>query len=408
MAMYDTEIEKAILYYIIFENYECDIQESDFVDAKTLCIAKTIIKLKQDKKEITMLSVTNHIKKGNNSNVIDYITNLGTNVYGTNADDVYNELIELSQKRQCYNLLMQNLAEIKDCEATTKIFELINNLNLIASRQNIEPDFNEKIINAVADLEEKYNKRNDYSYYTGIFQLDDLMCGLHPKELTIIGARPGIGKTTLALQIAEKVASRGKDVLFISLEMSDEQIIQKMIARKGNIQGFKMRRGTLEDKDWESIVQASNSISKIPFNTCSTIRTIQQLESYAKRLKNKDKLDMLVIDYIQLLKSSSKFNSREQEVADISRRLKLLTLELNIPIIALCQLNRNAVRNEPTTADLRESGSLEQDADNIIFLYKEDEDSKDVDLKLAKQRAGQTGKLKLIFKKDTSTFENGV
>ena len=117
---------------------------------------------------------------------------------------------------------------------------------------------------------------------------------------------------------------------------------------------------------------------------------------------------MLVIDYIQLLKSSSKFNSREQEVADISRRLKLLTLELNIPIIALCQLNRNAVRNEPTTADLRESGSLEQDADNIIFLYKENEESDDIDLKLAKQRAGQTGKLKLIFKKQTSTFENGV
>ena len=128
----------------------------------------------------------------------------------------------------------------------------------------------------------------------------------------------------------------------------------------------------------------------------------------AKRLKNKDKLDLLIIDYIQLLKSQGKFNLREQEVAEISRRLKLLSLEINIPIISLCQLNRNANTGEPTLADLRESGSLEQDADNIIFIDKEDEESNITTLKLAKQRAGDIGKVKVKFNKQLSTFVNLV
>lgn len=216
----------------------------------------------------------------------------------------------------------------------------------------------------------------------------------------------GVGKTTLALQIAQNIAKKNKNVLFVSLEMSDTQIIQKMIAREGNIQGYRMRKGTLEDKDWEKVAAAISEISALKFNINSSIRNIQRLEVVAKKLKNNNKLDLLIIDYIQLLRSTERFNNREQEVADISRRLKLLSLELNIPVIALCQLNRNASRSEPTLADLRESGSLEQDADNIIFLYKENEELDNITLKLAKQRAGDTGKVNLIFMKDKSTFLN--
>lgn len=215
-----------------------------------------------------------------------------------------------------------------------------------------------------------------------------------------------MGKTTLALQLAENIAKKDKNVLFISLEMSDNQLIQKMIARIGNVQSYRMRRGTLEDSDWEKIANTAEELSKLKFNTNSNIRNIQELEVLARKLKNQDKLDLLIIDYIQLLRNKEKFNCREQEVADISRRLKLLSLELDIPIIALCQLNRNASNSEPGLADLRESGSLEQDADNIIFLYKEDSESDEITLKLAKQRAGQTGKIKLKFKKETSNFLN--
>lgn len=216
----------------------------------------------------------------------------------------------------------------------------------------------------------------------------------------------GVGKTTIALQIAEHLAKNKKSIMFVSLEMADTQLIQKMIAREGNIQGYRMRRGTLEEDDWNRIAQVAGELSKLEFNIFSNIRNIQELELEARKLKNKGKLDVLFIDYIQLLKSSGKYSNREQEVADISRKLKLLTLELDIPIIALCQLNRNAQMNEPKLSDLRESGSLEMDADNIIFLYREDDESDIINLKLAKQRAGEIGIVKLKFDKQKSNFIN--
>lgn len=216
----------------------------------------------------------------------------------------------------------------------------------------------------------------------------------------------GVGKTTIALQIAEHLAKNKKSIMFVSLEMADTQLIQKMIAREGNIQGYRMRRGTLEEDDWNRIVQVAGELSKLEFNIFSNIRNIQELELEARKLKNKGKLDVLFIDYIQLLKSSGKYSNREQEVADISRKLKLLTLELDIPIIALCQLNRNAQMNEPKLSDLRESGSLEMDADNIIFLYREDDESDIINLKLAKQRAGEIGIVKLKFDNQKSNFIN--
>lgn len=208
------------------------------------------------------------------------------------------------------------------------------------------------------------------------------------------------------MQIAENIAKKNKNVVFISLEMAETQLIQKIIAKETNINTYKMKRGTLEEEDFDKISKTATLISSLKLIINTKIRTIQEVELYAKKLKNKNKLDLLIIDYIQLLKSKDKFNSREQEVADISRRLKLLTLEIDIPVIALCQLNRNANNKEPTLADLRESGSLEQDSDNIIFIYKEDEETNETILKLAKQRAGSTGKIKVRFNKQTSTFIN--
>ena len=216
-----------------------------------------------------------------------------------------------------------------------------------------------------------------------------------------------MGKTTLTLQIAQEIAKK-KNVVFASLEMSQTQLIQKMIAKQSIVNSYKMRLGTLEEGDWEKIAKASIKLSELNLTINTRVRTIQDIEVMAKRLKNKDKLDLLIIDYIQLLKSQGKFNLREQEVAEISRRLKLLSLEINIPIIAICQLNRNANIGEPTLADLRESGSLEQDADNIIFIYKENEEDNITTLKLAKQRAGDIGKVKVKFNKQLSTFVNLV
>ena len=221
-----------------------------------------------------------------------------------------------------------------------------------------------------------------------------------------MGARPGVGKTTFALQIANKIASKYKNVAYVSLEMSEEQIVQKMLAKKTRINSRKIRNGDLNEKEIESIAIACGEIADLPIRVLTRTSTIQQIEIETRKMKNRNKLDLLVIDYLQLVRNSGNFKSREQEVADMSRTLKLLSLELDIPVIALCQLNRNASRNEPTLADIRESGSIEQDADNVIFLYQEDEENNIVTVDLQKQRAGNTGKSRLKFNKINSEFVN--
>lgn len=229
---------------------------------------------------------------------------------------------------------------------------------------------------------------------------------MHKGELTIIGARPGVGKTTFSLQIAEYIAQKQKSVAYICLEMSSEQMIQKMIAKEARINSRKIRNGDLQDNEINKIAQACIKVSNLKMNILTKVRTIQQIEIIARRMKNRNKLDLLIIDYLQLVRSNIKSQSREQEVADISRTLKLLSIELEIPIIALCQLNRNASKNEPTLADIRESGSIEQDADNVIFLYQEDVENNIVTVDLQKQRAGNIGKSRLKFNKVNSEFVN--
>jgi replicative DNA helicase len=189
--------------------------------------------------------------------------------------------------------------------------------------------------------------------------------------------------------------------------MSSTQLIKKLIARDTNIDSYKMRLGTLEDKDWEVIAKECSKLVELNFKIIDKVSSIQDVEVISRKLKNQGKLDVLFIDYLQLMRNKKRLSSREQEVADISRTLKLLTLELNIPIIALCQLNRNAVSSEPSLADLRESGSIEQDADNVLFLYMEEEQQGsivDVTLKVAKQRNGAIGKVALKFNKVRNLF----
>jgi len=216
----------------------------------------------------------------------------------------------------------------------------------------------------------------------------------------------GVGKTTFALQIADRIASKGKKVAYISLEMSEEQIIQKILAKRTRINSRKIRNGDLSDEEVARVSVACNEVSKIPITILTKTNTIQEIEIEARRMKNRNNIDLLIIDYLQLVRNAGNFKSREQEVADISRTLKLLSLDIDIPIIALCQLNRNASRSEPTLADIRESGAIEQDADNVIFLYQQEAENDIVTVDLQKQRAGNTGDFKLIFNKINSEFRN--
>lgn len=406
--MQDEEIEKAMLYYLIFENYECELIDADFTTRLNKKIFKAIQNLKQAKEEITMLTVKN--KLTDEKNILSYLATLSENIYSTTAESVYKKLIELTKKRQMQKLLNESATKIKDAEnIDIDIEKVIKELNKIEDREIKEESLKEQIIDTLDMIEKNMKNKNDYSLYTGMLDLDQLTCGLHNEELTIIGARPGMGKTTFALQIADYIAKKKIPVMFISLEMSEEQIITKLIAKETRINSTKMRLGTLTDQEAVKVYEAGAELEEKSLYITSNLRTIQQIEVEARKLKNKKNIGLIIIDYIQLIKSSQKFNLREQEVADITRTLKLLTLELKIPIIGLCQLNRNATRQEPMLSDLRESGAIEQDADNVIFIYQEEETDAAapvVTIKLAKQRAGSTGKVNMIFRKVYSEFAN--
>lgn len=405
--MYDEELERAMLYYLIFEQEQYSLSEEDFVNERNKKIIRAINELKAENKEISMLTIKSKIK-ANGKQVLDYIISLGDFIRTSSAENVYNSLMELSKKRKLLSVLQTKLQEVLECESVNILAEDIKTqINNIVQVNEKTETFVQKVVNTLGAIESNYNNRNDYSLYTGITDLDDKILGLHNQEFTVIGARPGVGKTTLALQIAQNIARKGEEVTIISLEMSDTQLIQKLIASKARINSYKMRRGTLEEADFEKIRDVSEDISNLPITLISRATTIQKIETTIRKLKNKNQLDLVIIDYIQLIKNNKKLPSREQEVADITRTLKLLSLELDIPIIGLCQLNRNATKAEPTLADLRESGSIEQDADNVWFLYQEKEDESnvvDVTLKIAKQRAGEIGKVNLKFNKPNSEF----
>lgn len=399
--MDNKELEEAMLYFVIFEKAEFDLSEKDFTNKKNKIIMNAINKLKAEKQEISILNISNAIKE---DGVLNYLANLGNYVLGSTAESIYNQLKELTKKRETLEVLKKAEERTSKTENIDLFIEkIIHSLQKIEMQTQKEENFVDLVVKTSNMIEASLNKKENYDLYTGFFGLDALTDGLHNGELTIVGARPGVGKTTFALQIAERVA-KYKKVVFVSLEMSEEQIIQKILAKRTRINSRKIRNGDLKEEELEKIWIECGAISDLPIKILTKINNIEQIEIAARKLKNKGELDLLIIDYLQLLKSTSNFRSREQEVAEISRTLKLLSLELEIPIIALCQLNRNASRNEPTLADIRESGSIEQDADNVIFLYKEDAENEIVTLDLQKQRAGNTGKTRLKFMKVYSEF----
>ena len=401
--MYDEEIERAILFYVIFEKREFELTEEDFSIQIHKKIINAIRKLKLEKKEVSMISINEILEEDS----IRYLAFLNTYIAGTDADAIYESLKEYTKKRQVFNLANKIINEIKNSDNSDIYIEkIISDLQKIEFQTNKEESFVSQVVETAKTIEKKINKKEDLSLYTGFFDLDDLTDGLHDGELTVVGARPGVGKTTFALQIAENISKKGKQVVYISLEMSSIQMIQKLIAMRTGINSRKIRNGDLNEKEIEEVGFDCMKLGDLKLNILTKINDIQKIEIAARRLKNRNKIDVLIIDYLQLVKNLGNFRSREQEVADISRTLKLLSLELEIPIIALCQLNRNASKSEPTLADIRESGAIEQDADNVIFLYQKNIENNIVTVDLQKQRAGNIGNIELKFNKRISQFQN--
>lgn len=252
---------------------------------------------------------------------------------------------------------------------------------------------------------------------TGFKDLDKLTSGLQPSDLILVAARPSMGKTAFTLNVATHIAVREKKaVAFFSLEMSKEQLVQRMLCSEGAIDSQRLRIGELDDKDWGKLISAADRLSTAPIFIDDTAGiTVMELRSKARRLKTEYDLKLIVIDYLQLMQGSSSKggDNRQQEISEISRSLKALARELNVPVIALSQLSRSVESRQvkkPMLSDLRESGSLEQDADIVMFLYREDyydpdtENKNITDVIIAKHRNGPVDTVQLFFHKQFTKF----
>lgn len=269
----------------------------------------------------------------------------------------------------------------------------------------------------ISDLHDPDSKEKYRGIPTGFKSLDNLLSGLQPSDLVVLAARPSMGKTAFALNIGENIAKRGKTVGLISLEMSKEQLVERMFCSLLSVDSWKMRTGKLSDDDFAKIGGVMDELNSMKIYIDDSVgNSISELKAKARRLKMEHGLDVLVIDYLQLMSAgnfSSYQSNRVQEISEISRSLKALARDLNIPIIALSQLSR-AVEMRPSKipqlSDLRESGAIEQDADVVLMLYREDYYEEDTDRKgvtdvfIRKHRNGPIGHIELAFKKEQMKF----
>ena len=418
------EAEENIIAEIITDTdnlkYIDELNVEDFYYKTNQKIFELIKELKNKEQNIDLVSIrTAGInKKYDGQALLETVVSITDTLhFSCNTENTFRIIKSLSMRRKIQEVARKVIKEAEQVDIEKDDTDVKNAviqefLNLKTTQKNEEKEMSDVMLETVKDIEKKYKKRDDYSYRTGFLDLDRIIEGLHEQELTIIAARPGVGKTSFALQMAEHIAKKNIYTYFVSLEMSEKQLGNRMIARKADIDSHVLRMGWLTEENFAEIGKAAGEISELKMCIDSKVSTIQEIESKAMQLKNEKNLGLIVIDYLQLLKSKNKFSNREQEVADISRRLKLLTKKLDIPIVALCQLNRETEkRKTPILADLRESGSLEQDADNVIFLYiADDEKNKskiiNIDVIVAKQRNGPTGTVRIEFNKKQMKFEN--
>lgn len=394
--------------------YIKELSEDMFISNNSKQLFKIIKDMYISKEKINLISVNNKFANGvtEETTILNKIIKITDDVVTTsNIKSNIEKLKDINKRKALQDIVVNLNRDIKDVNKSIDEIkkDLIKAVNNIKTEEiKVADNIQDALIKTLSSIEEKKNKGDDYSLYTGFFELDKYTDGLHNSELTCIGARPAVGKTAFGLNIATNIAKRGKKVYYCSLEMSSEQITQRIIARYTSINSQFLRNGRIQDDEMLKIATKTNDILKLNLKIDSKSRYIEEIENIAINLKEKEEIDVLIIDYLTLLKSKEKFAIRELEVANISRKLKLLALDLKIPVVILVQLNRDAENKVPTMANIRESGSIEQNCDNIIFLHSEDSNKlvAEMTIILEKQRQGATGSFKLKFDKKYSKFVN--
>lgn len=430
------EAEESVLGACFLSKYAlqkaCEnLTPDSFYDEKNGKIFAAMNALVDAKTPIDITTVTGYLKKTNQLTEIggvEYLTEVLNFVPTASNIDYYIKNVE---DASILRKLIETATDIasEGYRTDESVNEILDNsekkiLNIVKNRKTSEFRSIKDILQKTqSDLERLSEHKGEITgLATGWYDIDKLTTGLHPNELIIIAARPAMGKTVFALNLATHAAmTQDKSVALFNLEMSAEQLAMRIISSLGQIDGFKLRTGNLMNNDWKRINEAISQLSNTNLVMDDTPGiTIGEIRAKCRRLASSEKgLGLVIIDYLQLISGGKNYGAnRQQEVSDISRSLKTLAMELQVPVIALSQLSRSVESREdkrPIMSDLRESGSIEQDADIVAFLYRDDYYKKEarnedntsiVEVIFGKHRNGPTATIELLFKKDTSTMLN--
>ena len=425
----DISSEMAIIGCILKKSETIDqaiqlVKPYEFYDSRCQRIYKTLVNMYQKDIKIDEVSLISKLKSENILTEVggeEFIVEITlSSFYTPNMDQYCENVKEKALLRAlitaCDDIVGKSYEQKKDAKeviemAESRIFEI--------SQKNLDNGLvrvSETMDETIKQLELlSLNDGKITGVTTGISSVDDKLSGLQSSQLILLAARPAMGKTALGLTMAWNAANAGKSVAFFSLEMSTYQLNQRLISMVSMIDLEKIITGNLEADEWIEIINAITKIKEKEIYVDETAGiTLSELRSKCKRLKAEEGLDLIVIDYLQLMTGEGRFDNRQQEIAQISRGLKSLSKEINCPVLSLAQLSREADKrsdHKPILSDLRESGAIEQDADVVMLLYREDyydeDDNPNVaKVILAKHRNGPTGLMELFFHKQCTTFRD--
>ena len=400
------------------------IKPDDFYKEAHKIIYECMITLSNKGEPIDLITLTEELRKQGHLNDIggiSYITSLSTIVPTTSNVKYYADIVKeksvlrklIKASNEIINLGYSGATKIEDVleQAEKSIFDI--------SQEKTSDDFksiNLVLMDAYDMIEKLYTNKSDVTgITTGFKDLNKKINGLQRTDLILIAARPAMGKTAFSLNLVQNAALKGDaSVAVFSLEMSKEQLVQRMLSSQSSVELKKIKTGTLNYNDWPRIIDAMAVLSdaKIHIDDTPGIK-ISELRSKCRKLKIEKGLDLVLIDYLQLMEGEGNNESRQQEISKISRSLKILAKELNCPVVALSQLSRapeQRADHRPMLSDLRESGAIEQDADIVMFLYRDeyyhaDSESKNIgEVIIAKNRHGETGSVELVWLGEVQRF----
>ncbi len=399
--------------------------ENDFYRDGHKVIYKAIFEMFKNDMAVDLVTLLEYLKSNDqleNAGGVTYITEVSSSVPTTANLSSYIKIVE--EKSLLRKLIKASTKIIEDSynrqgeveevldQAEKKIFDIAEK----KTTNDFEP-LSVVLERGFIEIERLFNNKGEVTgVSSGIKDLDDKTSGFQKGDMVLIAARPSMGKTTFALNIAEHAALRsGKSVVIFSLEMPKQQLAYKLLCSEANVDMLSLRTGELDDRDWENIARATGPLSKAKIYIDDTAGvSVMEMRSKCRRIKMEHGIDLILIDYLQLMSGSSTEN-RQQEVSEISRSIKALAKEMECPVIALSQLSRapeQRADHRPMLSDLRESGSIEQDADVVMFLYrdeyynKESEDKGVAECIIAKQRNGPVGTVKMAWLGQFSKFGN--